>query len=185
VVTYYVGDEDEHMVDHPPLFACREHKKMLRLSGRFVAELLSAAADIMPGNPHEIAGSFVKEVESAYRLPEFLIPPKLVLFNPSNLRGADALPYAVVLIDKRFFGLPARYLTPDRFDGCDECRSKRRRRRPPPSSEGGPRRRPSSQRTSPPSDQQNRRKSASGRRPSQGGRPRRPGSGPPRRPPSS
>lgn len=139
MTTYYVGDEDEHLVDHPPLFACREHKKMLRLSARFVDELIACGQDIMPGNPQEIAASFLKEAELAYKLPEFLLPPKWILFNPRGLRGAEALPYAVVLVDKRFFGIPARYLSPDRFDGCDECKTRRRRgARPQPRARRGP-----------------------------------------------
>ena len=99
--TYYVGDEEEHLIDHPPLFACRAHKKMLRLNSRFVAELISVGRDMMPGNPQEIVGSYLPEAEAAYKLPEFLLPPKLILFNPRNLSGAEALPYATVLVDKR------------------------------------------------------------------------------------
>ena len=144
MVTYYVGPEDAaHRVDHPPLFACREHKALLRLSARFVEELLAVGLDVMPGNPEEVAQAFLPAVAVTYRLPEWLIPPKIVLFNPQNLRGADALPYTLVLVDeKRFFGIPARYLTPDRFDGCEECKQKpyrrpqttlRRRPGPPPS----------------------------------------------------
>ncbi|RMG14357.1 MAG: hypothetical protein D6731_10490 [Planctomycetota bacterium] len=170
--TYYVGEGDEHLVDHPPLFACREHKKMLRLSARFVTELIAAGQDIMPGNPQEIAGSFLPPAETAYRLPEFLLPPKLTLYNPRGLRGAEALPYAIVLVDKRFFGIPARYLSPDRFDGCEECR--KRRRRPPrgaPSRRGESGRAPAVRRAGP---------AGSGRRPPPG-----PGTSgrPPRRPP--
>lgn len=140
MVSYSVGPEDAHRVDHPPLFACREHKQLLRLSARFVEELLSVGQDVMPGNPEEVAQSFHPPAAIAYRLPEWLIPPKVILFNPMNLRGPEALPYCLVLVDdKRFFAIPARYLTPDRFDGCEECKNKpyRRpqttlRRRPPP-----------------------------------------------------
>lgn len=152
-----MGDGDEHMVDHPPIFACREHRQLLRLSERFVAELLALGEDVMPGNPDEIAASYTnRELGDAFRLPEFLIPPKLILFNPHNVRGVEALPFATVLIDKRFFGIPARYLTPDRFDGCEVCgqlQPKPRRRssgrlraapprRPPPSGPAAPPRRP-------------------------------------------
>lgn len=152
MVTYVVG-EPEHQVDHPPLFACREHKNLLRLSARFVDELLSIAQDVMPGNPDEIATAFLREAGPAFRLPEFLIPPKIFLFNPRGLRGAEALPYTVVLIDRKFFGIPARYLTPDRFDGCDECAEERARRRPPPpgahARPGGPPGRPPGPRSGP------------------------------------
>ena len=130
MVAYYVGEEDEHLVDHPPLFACREHKRMLRLSGQFVTELIASSEDIMPGNPQEIVGSYLPAAEPAYKLPEFMLPPKVILYNPRGLRGAEALPYAIILIDKRFFGIPARYLSPDRFDGCDDCRNTRRRPKP-------------------------------------------------------
>ena len=135
--TYYVGDGDQHRVDHPPLFACREHKALLTLSGRFVMELLASAQDVMPGNPAEIASSYLKAAQPAYTLPGFLIPPKIVLFNPRGLRGAEALPYCFVLIDKKFFGIPARYLTPDRFDGCEVCRHLKPRRSAP-RGRGGP-----------------------------------------------
>ena len=141
MVSYSVGPDDGHRVDHPPLFACREHKQLLRLSARFVEELLSIGQDVMPGNPEEVAQSFHPPAAVAYRLPEWLIPPKVILFNPQNLRGPEALPFCLVLVDeKRFFAIPARYLTPDRFDGCEECKSRpyrrpqtQMRRRPPPS----------------------------------------------------
>jgi hypothetical protein len=183
VPTYYVGEDDEHLVDHPPLFACREHKKMLRFSGRFITELIAACLDIMPGNPQEIAGSYLPPAETTYRLPEFLLPPKLVLYNPRGLRGAEALPYAVILVDKRFFGIPSRYLTPDRFDGCEEC--KKRRRRGPPRS-GPPRKRRPSESSGriparrPPSGEVRRPPPRGEGRPDSSGSGRRP---PPRRPP--
>ncbi len=133
MVVYYAGENDEHRVDHAPIFACREHKCLLRLSSRFVAELLASGEDVMPGNPDEVVGAYVREVAGAYRLPDFLVPPKLILFNPRGLRGADALPYTLVLIDKRFYGIPARYLSADRFEGCDECAASgpQAARRPP------------------------------------------------------
>lgn len=124
------GEAGEHQVDHPPLFACREHKNLLRFTTRFIDELLSNAQDVMPGNPDEIATAFLREAGPAYRLPEFLIPPKIFLFNPRGLRGAEALPFTVILVGRKFFGIPARYLTPDRFDGCDECAEERAQRRP-------------------------------------------------------
>ncbi len=119
---YYVGeDDDRHMVDHPPLFACEweGRKTLLKLNKSFVEELLATAQDIMPGNPGEIAGAYFKPAELTFTLHSFLIPPKIVLYNPEHLRGPEALPYTVVLIDKKFFGIPAAYLTPDRFSGCD------------------------------------------------------------------
>jgi hypothetical protein len=132
LVVYMVGEGEEHRVDHAPVFACREHKNLLRLSQRFVEELLEAAQDIMPGNPEEIATAFLREAGPTFRLPEFLMPPKLVLFNPRGLRGAEALPFATVLVDKKFFGIPARYFSPDRFEGCEECDAERADRRPSP-----------------------------------------------------
>ncbi len=101
----------------------------------------------MPGNPDEIATAFLREAGPAFRLPEFLIPPKIFLFNPRGLRGAEALPYTVVLVDRKFFGIPAKYLTLDRFDGCEECAEDRGQRRPAPvqagARPGGPPRPPS------------------------------------------
>ena len=46
MVTYYVGEEDEHLVDHPPLFACRDHKKMLRFNGRFAVTAVDVAIEL-------------------------------------------------------------------------------------------------------------------------------------------
>ena len=113
MVTYVVGEAgaSEHQIDHPPLFACREHKNLLKLAPRFVDELLATSQDVMPGNPDEIAQAFLRDAAPAYRLPEFLIPPKLFLFNPRGLRGAEALPYSIILIDRKFFGIPA-YISP-------------------------------------------------------------------------
>lgn len=194
---YYVGeDDDRHMVDHPPLFACEweGRKTLLTLNKSFVEELLSTAQDIMPGNPGEIAGAYFKPAELTFTLHSFLIPPKIVLYNPEQLRGPEALPYTVVLIDKKFFGIPAAYLTPDRFEGCEGLKSMkvRPRQRSQPQQQQPPRPRPQSgvkqsgSRRAPqqPSQSQGGRKPA--RRP-QGGPPAKgpPKGGPPRgRPPS-
>ncbi len=140
--TYFVGEGDAHCVDHPPVFACREHKQLLRFSARFVAELLATAQDVMPGNPDEIVGSFLPPAAPGYRLPEFLIPPKVILYNPRNLTGPDAMPYIIALVDKKFFGVPARYLTPDRFDGCEDCKERVRQARRRRQQGTGPARRP-------------------------------------------
>lgn len=106
---YYVG-EDQHRVDHPPLFAAREGKKLLTFSESFIRELLTTAEDRVPVHLDEIAGKISKESAPAFQLPDFLLPPKIVLYNPDNLRGVQALPYVVVLVNTTFFGIPAAYL---------------------------------------------------------------------------
>jgi len=111
----------EHKVDHPPLFACREHKQFLRLRSSFIDEMLRSLEDIVPGNLHEVAAPYVNGDTNAFRLPEYLIPPRVLLYNPDFLKGAAALPYTLVFIDKRFIGIPAGYLTPRVFEGCPEC----------------------------------------------------------------
>ncbi len=115
---YEAGD---HKVDHPPLFACREHKQFLRLRASFIDEMLKALEDQLPSNLHEIAAPYVNGDTNAFRLPEYLIPPRVLIYNPEGLRGAQALPFTLVFIDKRFLGIPAAYLTADRFEGCSEC----------------------------------------------------------------
>ena len=192
MVTYYVGEGDEHRVDHPPIFACREHKSLLTFGARFVAELLSVGQDVMPGNPDEIAAGYMREVQPTFTLPHFLIPPKVVLFNPRGLRGPEALPFTIVLVDKKFFGIPARYLTPDRFDGCEHCKKLKPRRPPgngPPSggqSRGGPQRPQSSGRQQGQRSGGQRRRDpghdSSVRRRPEGGGQRRPSSGSKQRP---
>src|SRR5581483_9104512 len=57
----------------------------------------------------------------AFRLPDYLIPPRVLVWNPENLRGPLGLPFTLVFVDKRFIGIPAAYLTYERFEGCDEC----------------------------------------------------------------
>jgi hypothetical protein len=111
----------EHKVDHPPLFACREHKQFLRLRGTFIDEMLASLSDMMPGNLHEIAAPLVNGDTTAFRLPDYLIPPRVLIYNPGGLRGAAALPFTLVFIDKRFIGIPAAYLTASCFEGCPEC----------------------------------------------------------------
>jgi hypothetical protein len=152
-VQYYVGEgDDRHLVDHPPLFACEYEgrKSLLTLNANFIQEMLSASQDIMPGNPGEIASGYFKPAEVTFTLPSFLIPPKVFLYNPNQLRGPEALPYLVILIDKKFFGIPARYLTPDRFAGCEGLKHMKVKRRARPASGGGAARR----RTPPPGRQQ-------------------------------
>ncbi len=116
--TYQAG---EHKVDHPPLFACREHKNFLRLTTSFIEEIVTQAADVMPGNLAEIAAPYVGGNQDAFKLPDYLIPPRVILYNPDGLRGPLALPFTLIFIDKRFVGIPAAYLTQDRFEGCAEC----------------------------------------------------------------
>src|SRR3954447_18609698 len=111
----------EHKVDHPPLFACREHKQFLRLRASFVDEMLKSLEDVVPGNLHEIAAPHVGGDTNAFKLPDHLIPPRVLIYNPDFLKGAQALPYTLVFVDKRFIGIPAAYLTADRFEGCSDC----------------------------------------------------------------
>jgi hypothetical protein len=115
---YQVG---EHKVDHPPLFACREHKQFLRLNAPFVEELCTWASDMVPSNLSEIAAPMVGGRADAFKLPDYLIPPRVLVWNPDGLKGPLGLPFTLVFIDKRFFGIPASYLTYERFEGCDEC----------------------------------------------------------------
>ena len=65
-----------------------------------------------------------KMAAPAFRFPDFLLPPRMVLFNPAGYRGAEGLPVFLVLIDKLFFGIPFRYLSRDRFGGCAGCDEK-------------------------------------------------------------
>ncbi|MBL4846317.1 MAG: hypothetical protein JKY65_12380 [Planctomycetes bacterium] len=183
---YYVGvDDDRHMVDHPPLFACEweGRKTLLTLNASFVDALLATAEDIMPGNPGEIAGIYFKPVEATFTLHSFLIPPKIVLYNPDSIRGPEALPYLVVLIDKKFFGIPAVYLTPDRFEGCDGLKhmkvKPRQARRPPGSSMAQSGKRRAAQ---PTQDRPKRRPQGQGPQ-GQGKGPQGQGKGPPKGPP--
>lgn len=111
----------EHKVDHPPLFACREHKQFLRLRGSFIDEMLRSLTDVMPGNLAEIASPYVNGDTNAFKLPDHLIPPRVLIYNPDGLRGASALPFTLVFIDKRFIGIPASYLTASCFEGCPDC----------------------------------------------------------------
>jgi hypothetical protein len=111
----------EHKIDHPPLFACREHKQFLRLTPTFVKEILTASADVVAGNLAEIAAPYVGGDQNAFKLNEYLIPPRVFLYNPDFLKGAAALPFTLIFIDKKFVGIPAAYLTRDRFEGCPDC----------------------------------------------------------------
>lgn len=115
---YNVG---EHRIDHPPLFACREHKTLVRLSEKFVEDILAAAEDVVPGNLSEYTAPMLGGNEAAMKLPDYLIPPRVTIFNPDMLRGPEALPFAVIFIDKKFIGIPAKYFSKDRFEGCPEC----------------------------------------------------------------
>jgi hypothetical protein len=116
--SYQVAD---HLVDHPPLFACRKHKNFLKLNRSFVEELLAWAPDIQPQNLTDLASNALAGDDLAFRLSEYLIPPKITLFNPRKIGGHGALPYVIVFVDKRFFGIPSSYLRRRIFDGCDEC----------------------------------------------------------------
>src|SRR5262249_14331643 len=118
VSSYQVG---EHVVDHPPLFACRKHKQFLKLNRSFIDELVAWAPDILPANLTDVAAMSLAGDDQAFRLSDYLIPPKVTLFNPRKITGHGALPYVIVFIDKRFFGIPSSYLRRRIFDGCDEC----------------------------------------------------------------
>ena len=111
----------EHKIDHPPLFACREHKQFLRLTPSFVKEILSASSDVVAGNLAEILAPSVGGDLNAFKLNEYLIPPRVFLYNPDFLKGPSALPFTLVFIDKKFVGIPAAYLTRDRVEGCADC----------------------------------------------------------------
>lgn len=116
--SYDVGD---HLVDHPPLFACRKHKAFLKLNRNFVEELVAWAPDIAPANLTELAAASLGGDDEAFRLSDYLIPPKVTLFNPRKIQGHGALPYVIVFVDKRFFGIPSSYLRRRIFDGCEQC----------------------------------------------------------------
>jgi hypothetical protein len=116
--TYQVGD---HVVDHPPLFACRKHKTILKLNRSFVDELVAWAPDLQPQNLTEVAAGSLDGDDEAFRLSEYLVPARVVIFNPRKIEGHGALPYFVVLIDRKFFGIPSSYLRRRAFDGCFDC----------------------------------------------------------------
>ena len=110
-----------HVVDHPPLFACRKHKKFLALNQAFVKELLAWAPDMATKNFTDVAALCLDGDDLAFKLSDYLIPPKVLIFNPRKLEGPGALPFLVVLVDSRFYGIPASYLRRRIFDGCEEC----------------------------------------------------------------
>jgi hypothetical protein len=116
--SYEVGD---HFVDHPPLFACRKHKSFLKLNRAFIDELVAWAPDIQPQNLTDLASAYLDGDDQAFRLSEYLIPPKVTLFNPRKIQGHGALPYVIIFVDKHFFGIPSSYLRRRIFDGCQEC----------------------------------------------------------------
>jgi hypothetical protein len=110
-----------HVVDHPPLFACRKHKKILGLNQAFVKELLAWAPDMATQNFTDVAALCLDGDDLAFKLSDYLIPPKVLIFNPRKIEGPGALPFLVVLVDSRFYGIPASYLRRRIFDGCEEC----------------------------------------------------------------
>ena len=87
--SYEVG---EHTVDHPPIFACRAHKTFLKLSPTFIDELLAWHDAWPPQNFDQVGGQALAGDEAAFRLSDYLIPPKITLFNPRNIPGHGALP---------------------------------------------------------------------------------------------
>jgi hypothetical protein len=116
--SYEVAD---HLVDHPPLFMCRKHKSFLKLNRSFVEELIAWAPDLQPQNLTDVAATALGGDDQAFRLSDYLVPPKLVIFNPRKIPGHGALPYLVVLVDRKFFGIPASYLRRRIFEGCEQC----------------------------------------------------------------
>jgi hypothetical protein len=110
-----------HVVDHPPLFACRKHKAILGLNRSFVEELLAWAPDLQPQNLTDVGAACLDGDDQAFKTSEYLIPPKVLVFNPRKIQGAGALPVVIVLVDRRFYGLPSSYLRRRIFDGCEEC----------------------------------------------------------------
>jgi hypothetical protein len=116
--SYQVAD---HIVDHPPLFACRKHKAFLKLNRSFVDELIAWAPDIQPQPLTDAAAPALDGDDLAFKLTDYLIPPRITLFNPRKIVGAGSLPFTVIFIDKRFFGIPASYLRRRIFDGCEQC----------------------------------------------------------------
>src|SRR5271154_840575 len=116
--SYQVAD---HSVDHPPLFACRKHKSMLRFNRSFVEELLAWAPDLPPQNLTDVAATSLGGDDQAFRTTDYLVPPKLVVFNPRRIEGHGSLPFIVTLVDRKFFGIPASYLRRRVFDGCEQC----------------------------------------------------------------
>ncbi|HZU95966.1 MAG TPA: hypothetical protein VFF73_04600 [Planctomycetota bacterium] len=116
--SYEVAD---HLVDHPPLFMCRKHKSFLKLNRSFVEELIAWAPDLQPQNLTDVAATSLGGDDQAFRLSDYLVPPKLVIFNPRKIPGHGALPYLVVLVDRKFFGIPASYLRRRIFEGCEQC----------------------------------------------------------------
>src|SRR5579871_3541913 len=110
-----------HLVDHPPLFACRKHKNFLRFNRSFVEELLAWAPELQPQNLTEVAAGSLGGDDKAFLTSDYLIPPKVSIFNPRKVQGHGALPFVIVFIDKRFFGIPASYLRRRFFEGCVEC----------------------------------------------------------------
>jgi hypothetical protein len=116
--SYQVAD---HVVDHPPLFACRKHKAFLKLNRSFIDELIAWAPDIQPQPLTDAAAPALDGDDLAFKLTDYLIPPRITVFNPRKIVGAGSLPFTLIFIDKRFFGIPSSYLRRRIFEGCDEC----------------------------------------------------------------
>lgn len=119
-----------HTIDCPPIFRCREHKTPLSFSESFCDELMAYAEGHVPSSLTDTMRKHLGK-RTGYLLPENLANPKIVLYNPENATGADALPFVTCRVNNRFVAIPARYLTANNFDGCQECAS-RQCRKPPP-----------------------------------------------------
>lgn len=110
-----------HVIDHPPMFACREHREFLELNVGFVEELLNWAEQEESQTLISAGANALRGDTQAFALSPYLIPPKLTVFNPRNVPGHGALPVAWVFVDRKFFGIPASYLRRRIFTGCQEC----------------------------------------------------------------
>jgi hypothetical protein len=116
--SYQVGD---HQIDHPPLFMCRKHKAFLRFNRSFVDELVAWGPELQPQNLTDVAATSLGGDDKAFLTSDYLVPPKLVVFNPRRVPGHGSLPMVIVLVDRKFFGIPASYLRRRVFDGCEQC----------------------------------------------------------------
>lgn len=109
----------EHSVDCPPLFRSRDTKQPVEFSEAFCDRLMEYAETVIPSSLTDVLREGLGN-RQAYVLPEELSSPKIVLFNPDNLSGVDALPFVTVRVDNRFFAIPARYLDASAFDEIPE-----------------------------------------------------------------
>ena len=55
-----------HLIDHPPLFACRKHKAILALNRAFIQELLAWSPDLQPQNLTDVAAACLDGDDQAF-----------------------------------------------------------------------------------------------------------------------